>query len=156
MGFQDRLSLYAGQKNCRILSWRYFRHALSFHPSLRPLFCVFLSGRLRQVLLCNKYNVNYNKSLPLKCYWSLFAKQYWSNLIWIHTVCPFTSISQIGLENLVCSRQLEQMAFSDDFFLISLLGYYGDGLNAIILFSGCYLPDRGRRDYQYVMDNLFL
>ncbi|XP_053387745.1 uncharacterized protein LOC123542835 isoform X2 [Mercenaria mercenaria] len=35
-------------------------------------------------------------------------------------------------------------------------GYYGDGLNAIILFCGCYLPDRGRRDYQYVMDNLFL
>ncbi|KAL4216753.1 Protein prune 2 [Mactra antiquata] len=35
-------------------------------------------------------------------------------------------------------------------------GYYGDGLNAIILFSGCYLPDRSRRDYHYVMDNLFL
>ncbi|XP_052239411.1 uncharacterized protein LOC127850425 isoform X3 [Dreissena polymorpha] len=35
-------------------------------------------------------------------------------------------------------------------------GYYGDGLNAIILFCGCYLPDRSRSDYQYVMDNLFL
>ncbi|XP_078328522.1 uncharacterized protein LOC111111795 isoform X1 [Crassostrea virginica] len=35
-------------------------------------------------------------------------------------------------------------------------GYYGDGLNAIIIFSGCYLPDRSRRDYQYVMDNLFM
>lgn len=35
-------------------------------------------------------------------------------------------------------------------------GYYGDGLNAIIVFSGCYLPDRNRKDYQYVMDNLFL
>ncbi|KAK3095859.1 hypothetical protein FSP39_020085 [Pinctada imbricata] len=35
-------------------------------------------------------------------------------------------------------------------------GYYGDGLNAIIIFSGCYLPDRGRKDYQYVMDNLFM
>ncbi|XP_048251060.1 protein prune homolog 2-like isoform X2 [Haliotis rufescens] len=34
-------------------------------------------------------------------------------------------------------------------------GYYGDGLNAIILFSGCYLPDRRRKDYNYVMDNLF-
>ena len=34
-------------------------------------------------------------------------------------------------------------------------GYYGDGLNAIILFSGCYLPDRRRKDYHYVMDNLF-
>ncbi|XP_052785753.1 uncharacterized protein LOC128221254 [Mya arenaria] len=35
-------------------------------------------------------------------------------------------------------------------------GYYGDGLNAIILFCGCYLPDRSRGDYNYVMDNLFL
>lgn len=35
-------------------------------------------------------------------------------------------------------------------------GYYGDGLNAIIVFSGCYLPDRNRKDYQYVMNNLFL
>lgn len=35
-------------------------------------------------------------------------------------------------------------------------GYYGDGLNAIIIFSGCFLPDRSRRDYQYVMDNLFM
>lgn len=27
---------------------------------------------------------------------------------------------------------------------------------AIILFSACYLPDRSRIDYHYVMDNLFL
>lgn len=30
------------------------------------------------------------------------------------------------------------------------------GHNAIILFSACYLPDRSRTDYNYVMDNLFL
>jgi len=35
-------------------------------------------------------------------------------------------------------------------------GYYGDGFNAIIVFAGCNLPDKGRRDYSYVMDNLFL
>ncbi|GFQ88421.1 protein prune homolog 2 [Trichonephila clavata] len=34
-------------------------------------------------------------------------------------------------------------------------GYQGDG-NAIIIFSACYLPDRSRKDYEYVMDNLFL
>lgn len=28
--------------------------------------------------------------------------------------------------------------------------------SAIILFSACYLPDRSRPDYHYVMDNLFL
>lgn len=35
-------------------------------------------------------------------------------------------------------------------------GYMGEDLNAIIVFSGCFLPDRGRKDYNYVMDNLFL
>ncbi|XP_076309342.1 uncharacterized protein LOC143224857 isoform X2 [Tachypleus tridentatus] len=35
-------------------------------------------------------------------------------------------------------------------------GYYGPNKNAIIVFSACYLPDRSRRDYDYVMDNLFL
>ncbi|XP_025083199.1 uncharacterized protein LOC112557508 isoform X2 [Pomacea canaliculata] len=34
-------------------------------------------------------------------------------------------------------------------------GYYGEGLNAIIVFSGCYLPSRDRKDYSYVMDHLF-
>ena len=30
---------------------QYVRPALSYHLSLRPVFCIFLSGRLRQVLL---------------------------------------------------------------------------------------------------------
>lgn len=30
------------------------------------------------------------------------------------------------------------------------------GHNAIIVFSACYLPDKSRKDYVYVMDNLFL
>ncbi|XP_055701470.1 uncharacterized protein LOC129800825 [Phlebotomus papatasi] len=30
------------------------------------------------------------------------------------------------------------------------------GHNAIIIFSACYLPDRSRTDYHYVMDSLFL
>ena len=47
IGFQDRLSLNAGQKYCRML--QYFWPSLSYHLSLRPLFCLFLSGHLRQV-----------------------------------------------------------------------------------------------------------
>uniref|UniRef100_A0A6I8NFP4 Protein prune homolog 2 n=1 Tax=Ornithorhynchus anatinus TaxID=9258 RepID=A0A6I8NFP4_ORNAN len=35
-------------------------------------------------------------------------------------------------------------------------GYYGDGLNAIIVFAACFLPDSSRADYNYVMENLFL
>ena len=52
--FEDQLSLNAGQNYCRMLQesiLQYFRPALSYHLSLRPLFCLFLSGRLRQVLL---------------------------------------------------------------------------------------------------------
>ena len=54
MGFQDRLSLNAGQQYCRMLQksiLQYFRSSLSFHLSLRPLFCLLFSGRLRRVLL---------------------------------------------------------------------------------------------------------
>uniref|UniRef100_A0AAY4DCZ9 CRAL-TRIO domain-containing protein n=2 Tax=Denticeps clupeoides TaxID=299321 RepID=A0AAY4DCZ9_9TELE len=40
--------------------------------------------------------------------------------------------------------------------VISHGGYYGEGLNAIIVFSACYLPDSGSGDYQYIMENLFL
>ncbi|XP_028282334.1 bcl-2/adenovirus E1B 19 kDa-interacting protein 2-like protein isoform X2 [Parambassis ranga] len=34
-------------------------------------------------------------------------------------------------------------------------GYYGDGMNDIIVFSSCYLPESHLENYQYVMDNLF-
>ncbi|XP_053148119.1 protein prune homolog 2 isoform X9 [Hemicordylus capensis] len=40
--------------------------------------------------------------------------------------------------------------------VISHGGYYGDGLNAIIVFAACFLPDSSRADYNYVMENLFL
>ena len=52
MGFQDQLSLNAGQKYCRMLQGEHsaiLRPALSYHIALRPLFCLFLRGRLRQV-----------------------------------------------------------------------------------------------------------
>ncbi|RVE67159.1 hypothetical protein OJAV_G00114290 [Oryzias javanicus] len=34
-------------------------------------------------------------------------------------------------------------------------GYYGDGMDDIVVFSSCYLPENGLENYQYVMDNLF-
>ena len=52
IGFQDRLLLNAGRKCCRMLQesiLQYFRPSLSYHLTLRSLFCLFLSGRLRQV-----------------------------------------------------------------------------------------------------------
>ncbi|XP_076977263.1 caytaxin [Tamandua tetradactyla] len=35
-------------------------------------------------------------------------------------------------------------------------GYYGEGLNAIIVFAACFLPDSSLPDYHYIMQNLFL
>lgn len=35
-------------------------------------------------------------------------------------------------------------------------GYYGEGLNAIIVFTACYLPDSSCTEYHYIMENLFL
>ena len=56
MDFQDQLSLNAGQKYCRMLQWEHSAILstcieLVYHMALRPLFCLFLSGRLRQVSL---------------------------------------------------------------------------------------------------------
>lgn len=35
-------------------------------------------------------------------------------------------------------------------------GYYGEGLNAIIVFAACFLPDSSSPDYHYIMEHLFL
>ena len=50
MGFQDRLSLNAGQVYCRMLSWsilQYFRPSLTSTICLRPLFCLFFEWSLK-------------------------------------------------------------------------------------------------------------
>ncbi|XP_042331430.1 BCL2/adenovirus E1B 19 kDa protein-interacting protein 2 isoform X3 [Sceloporus undulatus] len=39
--------------------------------------------------------------------------------------------------------------------VISHGGYYGDGLNAIVVFAVCFMPEGGQPNYRYLMDNLF-
>ncbi|XP_032088680.1 BCL2/adenovirus E1B 19 kDa protein-interacting protein 2 isoform X3 [Thamnophis elegans] len=39
--------------------------------------------------------------------------------------------------------------------VISHGGYYGDGLNAIIVFAVCFMPESSQPNYRYLMDNLF-
>lgn len=39
--------------------------------------------------------------------------------------------------------------------VISHGGYYGDGLNAIIVFAVCFMPESNKPNYRYIMDNLF-
>lgn len=41
------------------------------------------------------------------------------------------------------------------FFFPLSLGYYGDGLNAIIVFAVCFMPESSQPNYRYLMDNLF-
>ena len=63
--FQDQLSLNAGQKYCRIGSiLQYFQPSSSYHLSLGTLFCLFLSGPLRQVLLYTVFTYSHLKLLP--------------------------------------------------------------------------------------------
>ncbi|XP_040052775.2 protein prune homolog 2 [Gasterosteus aculeatus] len=40
--------------------------------------------------------------------------------------------------------------------VVSHGGYYGNGVNAIIVFAACFLPDSDRDDYHEIMENLFL
>ena len=71
--FQDRLPLNAGQKYCRMLQesiLQYFWPSLGYHLSLRPLFCLCLNGRLRQVLLF------FSQCLSLMIYW---VTNHWAN-----------------------------------------------------------------------------
>ena len=55
IGFQDQLSLNAVKSIAECSKGsilQYFWPALSYHLSLRSLFCLFLSGRFTQGLLC--------------------------------------------------------------------------------------------------------
>lgn len=36
-----------------------------------------------------------------------------------------------------------------------LSGYHGEGMNDIIVFSSCFLPENSLDNYPYVMDHLF-
>ena len=84
-GFKNPLSLNAVQKYCRMLqenTLQYCQPALSYHLSLRPLFCLFLSGRLRQVSLYN--------FLTMRIYsacWVIFHAVCWVMGIFFHAAC---------------------------------------------------------------------
>ena len=85
-------SLNAGQKYCRMLSWsilQFFRPSLTSTICLRPLFCLFLSGRLRQVLLFSHGHMRL--PFPLAC--SMFAHLFDV----VNPVCVSDNLSFKGL-----------------------------------------------------------
>lgn len=53
-------------------------------------------------------------------------------------------------------NELKLMNFDIHDIALCVAGYYGDGYNTIIVITACNLPDNRRRDYHYVMRNLFL
>lgn len=46
-----------------------------------------------------------------------------------------------------------ETSIGDTWFFLA--GYYGDGLNAIIVFAVCFMPESNQPNYRYIMDNLF-
>lgn len=86
-----------------------------------------------------------------------------SNVIHEHADDP-TEVPSFSLGNGE-SRPIDMRVIEPYKKVISHGGYMhasADGRNiegaspAIIIFSACYLPDRSRKDYHYVMDNLFM
>lgn len=55
------------------------------------------------------------------------------------------------------TREIDMKVIEPYKRVLSHGGYLNSGgHNAIVVFSACHLPDRSRKDYHYVMDNLFL
>ena len=86
LGFQDQLSLNAGQTYCRMLQGgggilRYFRPSLSYQLSFGYLFCLFLSGRFTHVLLYNSAQTDTRMQIQLKQEQALLAYVCHSNMI---------------------------------------------------------------------------
>ena len=80
IGFQDRLSLNAGQKNCKMLQGEHSAILLTFIKlslSIKTLCCIFLSGRFRQVLL---YTYQLQCSFPFYSSPILLLQKLLSNL----------------------------------------------------------------------------
>lgn len=51
-----------------------------------------------------------------------------------------------------CSQGIVTLVTTAPFFFV---GYYGDGLNAIVVFAVCFMPESSQPNYRYLMDNLF-
>ena len=61
-GFQDQLSLNAGQKYCRMLQGsilQYFRPSLSYHLSLRFLFCLIFEWPVKTGFIVQRFYCTY-------------------------------------------------------------------------------------------------
>ena len=87
IGFQDQLSLNAGQKYCRMLQGEHSAILLTFIKlpfGIRSLFCLFLSGIFTQILLYCKFSDTYRVRTGFVCGGLLLF------LVWLcSTWCPF-------------------------------------------------------------------
>lgn len=77
----------------------------------------------------------------------------WYEAFWDDSAVDIVALLQDVLKKLSCYKAFDK---GKNVFSFFSTGYYGDGLNAIIVFAACFLPDSSRTDYNYVMENLFL
>ena len=129
MGFQDQLSLNTGQKH-----WN--PPALSYHMALRPLFCLFLSGRLKQVSLyssCFYFPENINQRRTPNLAQTEFSEKSLNNKTGNH----------LQLQRL---QRLQNACVDKDIF--KNVSYNGENLNTKFYssrynFSICKVPKAG-------------
>ena len=85
---------------------QYFRPSLSYHLSLRSVFCLFLSGRLRHVLLY----INSSSS----CLFQTYSMDCYFRQLWIDKRLAFNvSMPNVSLN----IKMLERLWYPDTIFL---------------------------------------
>ncbi|EGW03132.1 Caytaxin [Cricetulus griseus] len=83
---------------------------------------------------------------PLCPFWSQWPQHYDSGR------CLRTTMSG----PCICEHRIDLHMIRPYMKVVTHGGYYGEGLNAIIVFAACFLPDSSSPDYHYIMENLFL
>lgn len=69
------------------------------------------------------------------------------------TVHPLSTAEHAVKTLLKAARGEKRIVY---FAVLFFQGYYGNEVNAIIVFAACFLPDSDREDYHEIMENLFL
>ena len=103
---------------------QYFRPSLSYHLSVRSLFCLFLSDRFTQVL---KKNLS---GIPSECQtvWCQIRPNILSGLIWVQTVCKnYQQMTLVGKELILVMLNIIVYYTPPPTFILSSYKYVSTG-----------------------------
>lgn len=72
-----------------------------------------------------------------------------------HLQCSYSTLRQLRLLLTVHVHAESESAL---YYLVSLetLGYFSDTKATIVVIAACYLPDRSLKNYDFLMEQLFL